>query len=116
MLRPRWRNRRGSCRRFPDEAILQKVLGLSARTLRFRTAGDRIEPRRVCALSSQPAKRFLKGEYFMLLNHKIAVVYGAGGAIGSAVSKAFASEGARVFLTGRNLSNVNAVAEAINFA
>jgi len=34
----------------------------------------------------------------MLLEHKNAVVYGGGGAIGSAVAKAFAREGARVFL------------------
>ncbi len=36
----------------------------------------------------------------MLLKNKTAVVYGAGGAIGSAVARAFAREGARVFLTG----------------
>ena len=36
----------------------------------------------------------------MTLNNKVAVVYGAGGAIGGAVARAFAEEGARVFLTG----------------
>jgi NAD(P)-dependent dehydrogenase (short-subunit alcohol dehydrogenase family) len=35
----------------------------------------------------------------MMLNEKVAVVYGAGGAIGGAVSRAFADEGARVFPT-----------------
>jgi NAD(P)-dependent dehydrogenase (short-subunit alcohol dehydrogenase family) len=37
----------------------------------------------------------------MLLQDKVAVVYGAGGEIGGAVARAFAGEGARVFLTGR---------------
>jgi len=36
----------------------------------------------------------------MMLSDKVALIYGAGGAIGSAVSKAFAREGARVFLSG----------------
>ena len=36
-----------------------------------------------------------------MLEDKVAVVYGAGGAIGSAVARAFANEGAQVFLTGR---------------
>ena len=49
----------------------------------------------------------------MLLKDKIAIIYGAGGAIGSAVARAFASEGARVFLTGRNLVSVDAVARDI---
>jgi NAD(P)-dependent dehydrogenase (short-subunit alcohol dehydrogenase family) len=37
----------------------------------------------------------------MLLEDKVAVVYGAGGAIGGAVARAFADEGAQVFATGR---------------
>jgi len=49
----------------------------------------------------------------MLLENKIAVIYGAGGAVGSAVAKAFAREGAKVFLTGRNLKPVDAVASEI---
>jgi NAD(P)-dependent dehydrogenase (short-subunit alcohol dehydrogenase family) len=49
----------------------------------------------------------------MLLENKIAVVYGAGGAVGGAVAKAFAQEGARVFLTGRNFDNVNRIAKEI---
>jgi len=52
----------------------------------------------------------------MLLENKNAVIYGAGGAIGGAVARAFAHEGARVFLTGRRLSNVNVVAEQISAA
>ena len=49
----------------------------------------------------------------MLLQDKVAVIYGAGGAIGGAVARAFASEGARLFLTGRQLAPVEAVAKQI---
>lgn len=49
----------------------------------------------------------------MMLNNKVAVIYGAGGGIGGAVARAFASEGAKVFLTGRNLAPVDAVANEI---
>jgi NAD(P)-dependent dehydrogenase (short-subunit alcohol dehydrogenase family) len=52
----------------------------------------------------------------LLLSRKTAVIYGAGGAIGGAVARAFAQEGASVFLTGRNLSSVAAVAEEISAA
>ena len=45
-----------------------------------------------------------------MLNGKVAVIYGAGGAIGGAVARAFAREGARLFLTGRYLAPVVAVA------
>ena len=46
----------------------------------------------------------------MLLTNKIAVVYGAGGAVGAAVARAFAREGALVFLSGRRSGPVEAVA------
>jgi len=49
----------------------------------------------------------------MILKNKNAVIYGAGGAIGSAVARAFAREGARVFLTGRNILLIEAVAKEI---
>jgi NAD(P)-dependent dehydrogenase (short-subunit alcohol dehydrogenase family) len=49
----------------------------------------------------------------MQLQDKVAVVYGAAGAIGGAVARAFAAEGATVFLTGRTLTPVQAVVEAI---
>lgn len=49
----------------------------------------------------------------MILNGKVAVIYGAGGAIGGAVARAFAAEGARVFLTGRTLASVETVAKDI---
>jgi NAD(P)-dependent dehydrogenase (short-subunit alcohol dehydrogenase family) len=48
-----------------------------------------------------------------LLDHKVAVIYGAGGAIGGAVARAFAAEGATVFLTGHNLAPVELVAKDI---
>ena len=50
----------------------------------------------------------------MLLREKVAVVYGAGGGIGGAVARAFAREGARVFLTGRDLASVEIVAKEID--
>ena len=49
----------------------------------------------------------------MMLKDKVAVIYGAGGAIGGAVARAFASEGASVFLTGRDRAPVDAVAKDI---
>ncbi|MEO7910313.1 MAG: SDR family oxidoreductase [Roseiflexaceae bacterium] len=49
----------------------------------------------------------------MLLKNKNAVIYGAGGSIGSAVARAFAREGANVFLAGRTQSTLDAVAEEI---
>lgn len=49
----------------------------------------------------------------MMLQNKVAVIYGAGGAIGGAVARAFALEGARVFLTGHRLAPVEAVAKTI---
>ena len=48
-----------------------------------------------------------------MLQNKVAVIYGAGGAIGGAVARAFASEGARVFLTGRKQAFVAAIAKEI---
>ena len=52
----------------------------------------------------------------MLLQNKNAIIYGAGGAVGSAVARAFAREGAKVFLTGRKLSAVDALAKDISAA
>jgi NAD(P)-dependent dehydrogenase (short-subunit alcohol dehydrogenase family) len=49
----------------------------------------------------------------MLLENKTAVIYAAGGAIGGAVARAFAREGARLFLTGRDVAKVDAVAQDI---
>ena len=52
----------------------------------------------------------------MLLEDKNAVIYGGGGSIGGAVARAFAGEGARVFLAGRTLSKLERVAGEIGSA
>lgn len=49
----------------------------------------------------------------MLLKNKTAVVYGGGGAIGGAAARAFARDGARVFLAGRTLAKLEKVAADI---
>jgi NAD(P)-dependent dehydrogenase (short-subunit alcohol dehydrogenase family) len=49
----------------------------------------------------------------MILKNKTAVIYGAGGDVGGAVARAFAREGAKLFLSGRTLSKVEAVAADI---
>lgn len=49
----------------------------------------------------------------MQLKNKNAVIYGAGGAIGSAVATAFAREGAKVFLTGLNPEPLQTAAQRI---
>jgi 3-oxoacyl-[acyl-carrier protein] reductase len=49
----------------------------------------------------------------MLLEDKSAVIYGGGGSIGGAVARAFAREGARVFLAGRTRTRLEEVAEEI---
>lgn len=49
----------------------------------------------------------------MLLKGKVAVVYGAGGAIGGAAARAFAAEGAKVVVTGHSLAPVELVAKDV---
>ena len=49
----------------------------------------------------------------MLLENKNAIVYGAAGAIGGAVARAFGGAGARVFLAGRTLATLDEVAADI---
>jgi NAD(P)-dependent dehydrogenase (short-subunit alcohol dehydrogenase family) len=49
----------------------------------------------------------------MLLESKTAVIHGGGGAIGGAVARAFAREGAKVFLAGRSQVNLDTVARDI---
>lgn len=49
----------------------------------------------------------------MLLQGKVAVVYGAAGHVVGAVARTFAAEGARVFLAGRTGARVEAVARGI---
>ena len=48
----------------------------------------------------------------MLLDDKVVLIHGGGGAIGAAAAKVFAREGARVFLAGRDLSRLHAAAGA----
>jgi NAD(P)-dependent dehydrogenase (short-subunit alcohol dehydrogenase family) len=49
----------------------------------------------------------------MLLEDRTAVIYGGAGAIGSAVARVFAREGATVFLAGRTRTKLDAVADEI---
>ena len=51
-----------------------------------------------------------------LLPGRNAVVYGGGGGIGGAVARAFAREGARVFLAGRTAGPLDRVADDIRAA
>jgi 3-oxoacyl-[acyl-carrier protein] reductase len=48
------------------------------------------------------------------LEGKVAVIFGAGGEVGAAVAQEFASQGARLFLSGRKGSRVRAVADGIS--
>src|SRR5690242_2363368 len=52
----------------------------------------------------------------MLLEGKNAIVYGGSGAVGGAVAKAFAREGARVFLAARHADRLEAVAAEVRAA
>jgi 3-oxoacyl-[acyl-carrier protein] reductase len=48
------------------------------------------------------------------LEGKVAVIFGAGGEVGAAVASEFAAQGARLFLSGRTVSRVRAVADTIS--
>src|SRR5215472_10420028 len=48
-----------------------------------------------------------------LLQGKTAVIFGASGSIGAVVAREFAAEGARVFLAGRSMAGLEAVARQI---
>ena len=52
----------------------------------------------------------------MLLREKVAVIYGAGGAVGGTAARTFAEEGARVFLVGRSADSIERVAGEIRAA
>jgi NAD(P)-dependent dehydrogenase (short-subunit alcohol dehydrogenase family) len=52
----------------------------------------------------------------MLLEHKNAIIYGAGGGIGGGVARTFAREGGRVFLAGRTRESLDRVARDIKDA
>ena len=47
----------------------------------------------------------------MLLKDKVALIYGAGGSIASAVARAYSDEGARLYLSGRHPRKVEALAK-----
>jgi 3-oxoacyl-[acyl-carrier protein] reductase len=49
----------------------------------------------------------------VLLDDKTAIIYGGAGQIGGVVARVFAREGARVFLAGRTLDTLDAVADDI---
>src|SRR5829696_2043574 len=49
----------------------------------------------------------------MLLEDKNAVIYGGGGKVGGVVARAFAREGARLFLAGRTIESLEEVADDI---
>src|SRR5262245_36523304 len=52
----------------------------------------------------------------MLLQDKVAVIFGAGGSIGSQMARELAHEGAAVFLSGHHLGPVEKVAQEIRAA
>ena len=56
------------------------------------------------------------GRRLMLLEGKTAVLYGAAGAIGSHVARAFAKSGAHVVLTGRHEDSLQSLAAEIKDA
>jgi 3-oxoacyl-[acyl-carrier protein] reductase len=49
----------------------------------------------------------------MMLDGKVAAIYGAGGSIGGAIARALAREGARVFLAGRTRASLDTLASGI---
>lgn len=59
---------------------------------------------------------FSNKKHPMELRNKTAVIYGGGGALGSAAAEAFAAAGARVYLAGRTEAKLKAVAERITRA
>jgi NAD(P)-dependent dehydrogenase (short-subunit alcohol dehydrogenase family) len=62
------------------------------------------------------AGRAEREEAAVLLGGRNAVIYGASGSVGGAVARAFAREGARVFLTGRTAARLDALADEITAA
>ncbi len=51
-----------------------------------------------------------------MLENRIAVIYGGGGAIGGAIARAFGRQGAKLFLAGRTLARLDAVAKEVTAA
>jgi 3-oxoacyl-[acyl-carrier protein] reductase len=54
-----------------------------------------------------------KNTALMKLKNKNAIIYGAGGSLGSTIALALAGEGARIFLTGRSLTTLEKVKNKI---
>ena len=52
----------------------------------------------------------------MLLKNKHAIIYGAAGSIGRVISRAFAKQGATVYVTGRSMDKLEKLANEINAA
>src|SRR5256712_9324483 len=75
--------------------------------------GQNVEPSMTTFPQQLRTKNEINRRTEMLLKNKNAVIYGAGGAIGGAVARAFAREGAKVFLGGRTVARLDAVAEEI---
>jgi NAD(P)-dependent dehydrogenase (short-subunit alcohol dehydrogenase family) len=102
-----------TCRRLPADC----TPGLYLLTRTSGTATDEFCPRLLSISSESPSVGHDTGmgigEENVLLENKTAVIYGAGGAVGGAMAGAFAKEGARLFLAGRHLAAVQAVATAI---
>src|SRR6266568_2164931 len=65
----------------------------------------------IAALMSVTNSHQIQG--LKLLDGKVAVIYGAAGGVGTAVAKAFAREGATVFLAGRTENSLNLIAREI---
>jgi NAD(P)-dependent dehydrogenase (short-subunit alcohol dehydrogenase family) len=80
--------------------------------MRISASGCRVQPSVVTQQVGGCDRPGAEGNQ-MLLKDKVAVIYGAGGALGGALARAFASEGATLFLTGRNLVPVEVVAKDI---
>ena len=45
----------------------------------------------------------------MMLDGRTAIIYGGGGSIGGAIARAYAGQGARIFLAGRTRATLAAV-------
>jgi NAD(P)-dependent dehydrogenase (short-subunit alcohol dehydrogenase family) len=72
--------------------------------------------RTIAVCSNQTVLQPMNGRLDVLLENKNAVIYGAGEALCGAVARAFAREGARVFLAGRSRELLKADAASITVA
>lgn len=63
--------------------------------------------------NTEPRLRSLPGDIVISLHNRNAIIYGAGGSLGSAVAKALSSAGATVMVTGHRLGPVRTLAAEI---